>query len=195
MTQQQGLYKTPRDPGYLGGYRWKPTTLGFVLLLMFNAVATQFVAYRFQYQRALGAAVIRTPRVAVYQPFAWVVWLLKYASHPDPRIRMAILSGPLIVVAGSIATMGIFAATNLRRTRKLSEDAEDLHGSARLATADDVKETGFLTTQHGVYVGGWYDETEHRLQYLRDNGPSHVLAFAPTRSGKGVSLVIPSLLN
>jgi hypothetical protein len=32
-----------------------------------------------------------------------------------------------------------------------------------LATADDVKETGFLTTQHGVYVGGWYDETEHRL--------------------------------
>jgi len=107
---------------------------------------------------------------------------------------MAILSGPLIVVAGSIATMGIFAATNLRRTRKLSEDAEDLHGSARLATADDVQETGFLPTQHGVYVGGWYDETEHRLQYLRDNGPSHVLAFAPTRSGKGVSLVIPSLL-
>ena len=53
MTQQQGLYKTPRDPGYLGGYRWKPTTLGFVLLLMFNAVATQFVAYRFHYQRGV----------------------------------------------------------------------------------------------------------------------------------------------
>jgi hypothetical protein len=60
MTQQ-GLYTTPREPGYLGGYRWKPTTLGFVLLLMFNAVATQFVAYRFHYQRALGATVIRTP--------------------------------------------------------------------------------------------------------------------------------------
>jgi type IV secretion system protein VirD4 len=194
MTQQHGLYKTPRDPGYLGGYRWRPTTLGFVLLLMFNAVATQFVAYRFQYQRALGLPVIRTPRLAVYQPFAWVVWLLKYASHPNPRIRMTILSGPLIVVAGSIATMGIFAATNLRRTRKLSEDAEDLHGSARLATADDIQETGFLTTQNGVYVGGWYDKAERHLHYLRDNGPSHVLAFAPTRSGKGVSLVIPSLL-
>jgi type IV secretion system protein VirD4 len=194
MTQQQGLYKTPRDPGYLGGYRWRPTTLGFVLLLMFNAVATQFVAWRFQYQRALGAPLLRTPHIAVYHPFAWAVWLLKYASHPDPRIRMTILSGPLIVVAGSVATMGIFAASNFRRTRKLSEDAEDLHGSARLATADDVKETGFLTTQNGVYVGGWYDKTERRLQYLRDNGPSHVLAFAPTRSGKGVSLVIPSLL-
>ncbi len=71
-----------------------------------------------------------------------------------------------------------------------------MHGSARLAAADDVKETGFLTTQHAAWHGhgGWYDETEHRLQYLRDNGPSHVRAFALTRSGKGVSLVIPSLL-
>ncbi len=31
--------------------------------------------------------------------------------------------------------------------------------------------------------------------YLRHNGPEHVLAFAPTRSGKGVGLVIPTLLT
>jgi len=31
--------------------------------------------------------------------------------------------------------------------------------------------------------------------YLRHNGPEHVLAFAPTRSGKGVGLVIPTLLS
>src|SRR6202035_2207665 len=30
---------------------------------------------------------------------------------------------------------------------------------------------------------------------LRHNGPEHVLAFAPTRSGKGVGLVIPTLLS
>ena len=36
--------------------------------------------------------------------------------------------------------------------------------------------------------------TRDRLQYLRHNGPEHVLAFAPTRSGKGVGLVIPTLL-
>ena len=33
-----------------------------------------------------------------------------------------------------------------------------------------------------------------RIRYLRHNGPEHVLAFAPTRSGKGVGLVIPTLL-
>ena len=37
-------------------------------------------------------------------------------------------------------------------------------------------------------------EGGHRLNYLRHNGPEHILAFAPTRSGKGVGLVIPSLL-
>jgi type IV secretion system protein VirD4 len=31
--------------------------------------------------------------------------------------------------------------------------------------------------------------------YLRHNGPEHVLCFAPTRSGKGVGLVIPTLLT
>ena len=36
--------------------------------------------------------------------------------------------------------------------------------------------------------------TARRIHYLRHNGPEHVLAFAPTRSGKGVGLVIPTLL-
>ncbi|GBQ13256.1 TrbI/VirB10 family protein [Komagataeibacter rhaeticus] len=35
----------------------------------------------------------------------------------------------------------------------------------------------------------------HRKTYLRHNGPEHVLCFAPTRSGKGVGLVIPTLLT
>ena len=31
--------------------------------------------------------------------------------------------------------------------------------------------------------------------YIRHDGPEHVLCFAPTRSGKGVGLVIPTLLT
>ena len=31
--------------------------------------------------------------------------------------------------------------------------------------------------------------------YLRHDGPEHVMAFAPTRSGKGVGLVVPTLLS
>jgi type IV secretion system protein VirD4 len=34
-----------------------------------------------------------------------------------------------------------------------------------------------------------------RHEYLRHDGPEHVLCFAPTRSGKGVGLVVPTLLT
>ncbi|WP_227268119.1 IncP-type conjugal transfer protein TraG, partial [Roseobacter weihaiensis] len=35
----------------------------------------------------------------------------------------------------------------------------------------------------------------YQSRYLRHDGPEHVLCFAPTRSGKGVGLVVPSLLT
>ncbi len=35
----------------------------------------------------------------------------------------------------------------------------------------------------------------HDGHYLRHDGPEHVLCFAPTRSGKGVGLVVPTLLT
>ena len=55
--------------------------------------------------------------------------------------------------------------------------------------------TGLAQAKAGVYVGGWYSDSKRKLIYLRHNGPEHVLAFAPTRSGKGVGLVIPTLLS
>ena len=42
----------------------------------------------------------------------------------------------------------------------------------------------------GVYVGAWADP-KGTVHYLRDDGPAHVLAFAPTRSGKGVAWFCP----
>ena len=76
----------------------------------------------------------------------------------------------------------------------MSANAEHLHGSARWATEKDIRETGLLDASEGVYVGGWKPKRGSHLHYLRHDGPEHVLAFAPTRSGKGVSLVIPTLL-
>ena len=46
----------------------------------------------------------------------------------------------------------------------------------------------------GVHVGGWRDR-RGRLRILRHDGPEHVAAIAPTRSGKGVGLVVPTLLT
>jgi len=70
--------------------------------------------------------------------------------------------------------------------------SKDLHGTARWAVWRDVVKAG-LTGPAGVVVGGW--KRRRKVQTLRHDGPEHVLCFAPTRSGKGVSLVLPTLLS
>jgi type IV secretion system protein VirD4 len=99
------------------------------------------------------------------------------------------------VVAGSFVSVAVFFVFANRRARRLSEGAEDIHGSASWASGQDVRETGLLSSTHGVYVGGWSRGGNGHVSYLRHNGPEHVVAFAPTRSGKGLGLVIPTLLT
>ena len=62
------------------------------------------------------------------------------------------------------------------------------YGSARWAETQEVRKAGLLG-HDGALFGQW------RGQYLRHEGPEHVLCFAPTRSGKGVGLVVPTLLT
>ena len=194
MTDPQ-LYRRPLDPGgYIGGYNWRPALAGAGLLVVSNIAATQLVAHRLAYQAALGRPFIQIGPMALYSPLGWVKWLWQYGSLPNPAVRLPLLSGAAVVILGSIVTIGIFSVFNLRRAKRLLQNAEDLHGSARWASHKDVKATGLLDARQGVYVGGWYDDREKRLHYLRHNGPEHVLAFAPTRTGKGVGLVIPTLL-
>ena len=53
------------------------------------------------------------------------------------------------------------------------ENAEDLHGSARWADEDDIRDTGLITAKHGVYVGGWCREGgRHRCITSATTDPS-----------------------
>jgi len=62
------------------------------------------------------------------------------------------------------------------------------YGSARWADGSEIGKAGLLHPD-GVLLGRWHGA------YLRHHGPEHVLCFAPTRSGKGVGLVVPTLLT
>src|SRR5271170_7585211 len=192
--KQPELYRVPRKPGYLGGYNWRATAFGCLLLVVVNFVATQYVASRFQYQPALGRPLLRSQSGGIYEPFAWIVWGWHNSTSQDPRVRKPLFEGEMIVFAGSFVCVGLFFAAASRRSQKLMKNADDLHGSARWATESDIRDTGLVDAEQGVYVGGWCAGNSNRLRYPRHNGPEHVLAFAPTRSGKGVGLVIPSLL-
>jgi hypothetical protein len=70
VSLRKVLYRTPPDPGYIGGYNWTAMLTGFAVLLLANIAATQYAAYRFGYQPALGNPVYRTGHATIYQPFA-----------------------------------------------------------------------------------------------------------------------------
>lgn len=195
MNTPVALYRIPKPPGFLGGYRWRSLALGLMLLCGANAFATQYVSFDLGPKLALGQPALVIGTYPIYPPYQWAIWLLRFGAHRNARVRSAVLKGALLIVAGSAASVGLAFASSLPRIRELSRNTEDLHGSARWASPVEIRATGLLDSGHGVYVGGWYDSRRRRLRYLRHDGPEHVLAFAPTRSGKGIGLVIPTLLG
>lgn len=66
-----------------------------------------------------------------------------------------------------------------------------MFGNARWAGLSDVKKAG-LRAQSGVVLGKLKGRG---APYLIFNGPAHVLMTAETREGKGVGVVIPTLLS
>ena len=195
MSKSTPLYRKPMTPGYLGTYNWRSTLLGLFFILTTNIVTTQHIAAHFDYQPALGAPFFQVSSIRIYAPYKWFVWILHFGSSPNPLIREPLLYSTLITAIGFAATLFVVALLNIHQNRKLTENTEDLHGSARWANEEDIQQSGLTNQKHGVYIGAWHDEKADRLEYLKHAGPEHILAFAPTRSGKGVGLVIPSLLG
>ncbi len=187
-------YRKPLDPGYIGGYYWPASIVGFIGLFLTNVLATQYVAYHFEYQEALGAAFLDLGDFHFYAPYKWLIWLLRFGNSPEIAVKLPLLLSCGIIVAGAFASGALFFCVNVAHTKALSKNTEDLHGSARWATKEEIEATSLLQSKPGVYVGGWYEKSAKHLHYLKHDGPEHILAFAPTRSGKGAGFVIPTLL-
>ena len=84
-------------------------------------------------------------------------------------------------MAGATVMLGLGALILSKRPRKL-------HGEARWARQGEVRNAGLLDPK-GIILG------RQGQRYLRFGGSEHVLLEAPTRSGKGVGVVIPNLLE
>jgi type IV secretion system protein VirD4 len=161
--------------------------------------ATQFFAHTFNYQANLGSHFNH-----VYAPWSILEWSSKWYSHYPNEIMKAASVGMMVSTAG---LLGVAVAKVV--SSNSSKANEYLHGSARWAGKKDIQAAGLLPRPRsilevvtgkdaamstGVYVGGWEDK-DGNFHYLRHNGPEHVLTYAPTRSGKGVGLVVPTLLS
>lgn len=81
-----------------------------------------------------------------------------------------------------------------RMEQNWQEQQDVLHGSARESMISDYEQAGMLGDKtSGLIVGAIGNGPDKPL--LRYPGTAHVLTFAPTGSGKGVSAVIPNLLD
>jgi type IV secretion system protein VirD4 len=171
-------------------------------------VATQYFASAVGYADGLGEFIMAFGGgIRLYQPFSWWFWNLQWINErgviADHLFRVHI-----IVVTGAILSvvLGMFMAyrRSLRR-----QNTDDLKGTARWATEADIQRMKLMSFENrtgalffrkiqryvatGVYIGAFL--TKGGLKVLRYNDPAHLLCYAPTRSGKGVGLVLPTLLS
>jgi type IV secretion system protein VirD4 len=96
------------------------------------------------------------------------------------------VEGACIAASGGFISIGVAIGMSVWRAREAKNVAT--YGSARWATAGEARRAGLIGPD-GVVLG------KLGADYLRHEGPEHVLCFAPTRSGKGVGLVVPTLLT
>ena len=166
------------------GGSWKQR-LFFVLFSLFAglSVATQVFAHQYGYGEFLGPQVN-----GIYPPWGILVWgSMAYDAAPGMFIGAGSVG---LFVSGVLLLMGLFVRLVAANTGQRNPY---LHGSARWAEEEEVRLAGLMTDE-GVFVGGWRGNGGKR-RYLRHDGNQHILCFAPTRSGKGVCLVIPTLLT
>lgn len=192
--RQPKLYRTPDTPRFVGGYNWRPLAAWLFVTVACMWGATQWTAYRLDYQPALGAGIQRAGVNVIYPPWMVLVWLFKFSDAPV-QAKNVLMQGGFLASLGAMASVFLALWLNGARHRGLEGGAEDLHGSARFATYEEVKAAGLLDHVDGVTIGGIENPSGGAIKYLRHDGPEHVLVFAPTRSGKGVALVLPTLLT
>ena len=144
--------------------------------------ATQWAAAMLAYQPQLGPAWFMLGHIPVYRPWSLFPWWYHFDAYAPIIFDKA---GALAAASGFV---GCAAAIFGSLWRARQSQQVTTYGSARWASSRDARRAG-LYRPAGVMLG------RHGDHYLRHEGPEHVMAFAPTRSGKGVGLVVPTLLS
>jgi type IV secretion system protein VirD4 len=170
-------------PRRAGAFSLLPLALFALITLASFGTATQWVAQGLRYQPRLGACWFDIGAGCLYRPWEFFRWLYEYSSYAPHLFTVGFticVVGPLFGVSALI----VYAVWRARKARVATT-----HGSATWAESADYQAAGLLSGA-GVVLGVLPDG-----RYLTDNGPEHVACIAPTRSGKGVGQVIPTLLT
>ncbi len=154
----------------------------FIVVISTFWAATEWAAFMLGFQARLGTPWFQIGAYPVYYPWRLFEWWYAFEVYAPTVFYKA---GGLAAAGGIMGTL-VAVIGSLWRARESGQVTT--YGSARWANKADIKQAGLLKPK-GVFLGQFND------RYLRHDGPEHIMTFAPTRSGKGVGLVIPTLLS
>lgn len=170
----------------------QPKRIAALVILIISTILTlatytQLIAHAFGYSDTLGPSLWGK----FYRPWQGITWYLQagsnYTALFSHQLLLSLSCGALLFGA-SLLVLIVY--------RPITRGNKSLHGTARWANLKDIKHTGLMEPPKGknaVVVGGF--KHKNSIRYLYHQGPEHILGFAPSRSGKGVSLMLPTLFT
>lgn len=189
----------------------------FISQIVGGIYSSQTIAEILSYQPALTGSLASFGYPHFYWPWSWWNWYFKFGDGAARWIFEKYGTSPALI------SLLVFAAFAMIYLIKHRPDSTKTHGSAHWATKKEMIDLGYDSDRRtlweklkkpkefckvmlgledgrhkndndlfggkGVFLGYLDDGT-----YLRDNSKTHILCCAPTRSGKGVGHIIPTLL-
>lgn len=148
-------------------------------------ITSQLYAYFMNYHIALENHFL-IEQYKIYEPFSIIFWWANYADVTIKEIRKVYF---FLVLYWFICFIFLYCL-NFSRAK------ETVHGTAEWLEKDvDLKRAKLLKNSAGGKNKGVVLGLSKDKKYLMHDGPEHLLVMAPTRTGKGVGIIIPTLLT
>lgn len=183
---------------------WGQISLGISIIVFGTWFATQYIAFMMHWHVSPPTTILLG--MPIYYPWEWMVWGIKH-QVPNELLEHA----HVITVVSFLLTLLTQFILVVRRNKR--QEVSNTYGSARWATLKELKENALIENT-GIILGQTddaryqrqvvkekedfelhWDMVRHGKHLVRHSGKEHVLCFAPTRSGKGVGLAIPTALT
>ena len=209
-----GLYKVPKAKKDYVPELFRGLFVGLIPFIIYIGWITQNVAKSLYFNPKLGKPMLGR----FYSPAQLFEWFRSFnkPGYP-PYVLHVFRDAQSHIVIGGVAALLVAIVAFILFSSQIKAKTVDTHGSAREADLSEIRAANLISPtilvkdpknpkkkiavkddHTAVYIGGWNPPgvtSDPPKYFLRYNDDSHIIAFAPTRSGKGVGLVLPTLLS
>ena len=172
---------------------WKKLIIALIILffsfLIASWIGTQMFVRKLNYNSYF-KPIFKIKDFPIYFPFAGAYWFFKLKHIGDYRMVQAIRVG-----LNSFYNTLLFLSLILSIGAYFKKQKLTSHGTARWITTKELFKSGFLHKGKDPYSDGVILGRDEKGNTVIDNEKTHISVIAPTRSGKGVGIIIPTLIN